>query len=102
MGFDRSLPYITKLMENVMADPVRLHFLKTSDVPEVPADVTVIDDYGVVMIHTEGEKFVSGMHIVVEGPEESIREWFRPLPGVWLGVGAPFMQQFEIHHVSEI
>lgn len=66
----------------------------------VPKDIEVVMDFGEISI-TTGNGAIHGSHMIVEGSEEAIKDWLRPFDGVWLGVGIPQMQEFEVVHVKD-
>jgi hypothetical protein len=71
-----------------------------------PDTVKVLNDWGplAVVIHpknqTTVEGLVMGRHVLLEGPEEDIKNWLAPFDEVWLGVGSPMLQEFEPKHIK--
>ena len=49
----------------------------------------------------EGGKITFGSHMLIEGEVEAIKKWLVPFDGVWIGVGQPIEQRFEISHIAE-
>jgi hypothetical protein len=69
-----------------------------------PDDVKIVHDWGDLTIHIEPkpeeEIYDNGYHVAIEGPTESIKDWLRPYKNIWIGVGSPIMQEFEVRHID--
>jgi len=79
---------------------MQIHLLVEDKIRPIPEDVKVLFDWDTVSIITADKNGASGSHMMVEGTPESIKNWLRPFDGVWVGVGAPQLQQFEIKHIK--
>lgn len=78
----------------------RFDMLLTKDIPPVPADVTIENNFGHVAIQNGGNFLAGGDHIIVSGPYEAIWRWLGKLDGIWVGTGESVMlQQFSIQHL---
>ena len=82
---------------------MQLHLLVTPSMGDVPNDVSVLADFGSVFLHVDGQNgaSVGGKHVAVEAPRESLIAWLKRFDGVWVGVGQPAQQQFEVRHIKE-
>ena len=78
--------------------------LATSEMMESkPVEVEVKHNWGLLCVvsHDSAVPDGEGLHIAVEGSEESIRSWLYPFSPVWIGVGSPIFQEFERHDIKE-
>ena len=78
---------------------MQLHLLVTPDLPDKPDDIRVLEDFGSVQIHSDGE-FFCGTHLAIECDETSLRAWLGSVDGFWLGEGQPFQQHFKVVHLK--
>lgn len=65
----------------------------------IPDNVTVLQDYGELGVHTDNG-FITGKQIIMEGEPTAFQDWLRPFDGVWVGRGSPMMQEFAIMHIK--
>lgn len=67
----------------------------------IPSDVEVKFNWGPLLVcsNTPSQKDGEGTHIAIEGSEESIKDWLRPFGRIWIGVGSPIFQEFELREV---
>jgi len=79
---------------------MRMHLLVTDDLPEIPKDIDVLDDFGFVTINSDNE-FITGTHLAIECNETQLRAWLQTVSGFWIGDGQPFEQRFHITHLTE-
>ena len=43
---------------------------------------------------------ISGRSVIMEGPEEAFIKWLKPFDGIWVGVGQPFEEKFQVAHIK--
>ena len=75
--------------------------LITPEMRPVPLGVSV-NNFGptTVVSDVNGHRsYYIGDHAIIEGDDEVIKNWLRPFDGVYIGVGHPMMEQFEIMHI---
>lgn len=80
---------------------MKMVLLKTAEMPEVPAGVRVLINWGEVIVYMEDDdRYVSGEHIIVDGEEKDVLAWLRSVPWVWMQKPgtSPVRQQFEQWH----
>lgn len=77
-----------------------IHLLVQPNMEPLPSNITVVQNYWDISITTD-QGIIDGKHMVVEGTEDAIKNWLRPFDGVWLGVGQPIAQEFEVVHISD-
>lgn len=80
---------------------MKIHLLAQFEMLPVPKNIEVVQDFGQVSITTTGSEVIGGSHMMVEGSERALKDWLRPFDGVWVGVGSPQMQEFEVMHIGE-
>jgi len=81
-----------------------LHLLVTEELEPVPEGFKVVEDYGELSIMAtadDGVHCIAGRNLVLDGTEQQIKNWLSPFDGVWVGVGPPFMEEFEVLHITE-
>jgi len=68
-----------------------------------PVEVEVKHNWGLLCVvsHDSAVPDGEGLHIAIEGPEEAIKDWLRPFGGVWVGIGSPQLQEFEVQQIKE-
>jgi len=69
----------------------------------VPEGIKVMFDWDTISIHASVESkkgFVRGNHMMLEAQPDNFKDWLRPFDGVWVGKGAPQMQNFELSHIK--
>jgi hypothetical protein len=68
-----------------------------------PASVEVKHNWGhlSIVVGDDIHDQVEGTHIAIEGSEESIKNWLRRFDQIWIGVGSPQLQEFEVRHIKE-
>jgi hypothetical protein len=77
--------------------------LMAGNIPEVPEDVKVLKDFGYteIVINNNPHDTVSGHHVMVEGEPKAVAKWLHPTDGVWVGVGNPMLEHFEVRHIKD-
>lgn len=79
---------------------IKLHLLVEPKMEPIPADLEVtIFDGDLRIVDEHGKPLATGMHVGLNGSEESIKRWLRPFEGVYVGKGAPALQEFDICHI---
>ena len=66
----------------------------------VPANVTVVENYGYVGVMSSEPIYKHGDHMIVEAPQEALVDWLKPFPAIWVTVGPLMAQEFEIMHIG--
>lgn len=77
-------------------------FLKTPNIPNPPEGVEILQNFGRTrIVDVENwNKRVLGEHVIVRGDTEAIRNWLYEYSPIWVTVGSPIMEQFELKEVQ--
>ncbi len=75
---------------------MKLVMLLESKMNPIPETIKTLENWGYVGI-TSGEE---GDHVYLEGSQEEFKKWLKPFDGVWVGVGTPQFQNFEVMHIK--
>lgn len=80
----------------------QVHLVITSDMKPLPESIRQlkcinpeIKIYGMA-IDGKPELMICGEHIMIEADSEDLKSWLSSLDGVWMGLGDPKLQNFEI------
>lgn len=81
-----------------MSPPENVTFtiLKTSNVPNIPKDVTILHNFGYISIQLDDGNEYEGFHITIRCDKEVVYRWLGRIDGFLLGVGKPFEQRFKV------
>lgn len=74
---------------------MRIHLLLQNGMRPIPNNIEVVADWGNFMM-VEGDGFVMGEHLLLEGRVEDFRNWLGQFIAVWIGKGQPAEQEFEL------
>ena len=66
----------------------------------IPESIKVIKDWDAITVQTSATSVVRGDHMLLEGSPEDFKGWLKPFDGVWVGVSAPQLQQFQVMHIK--
>jgi hypothetical protein len=79
---------------------MQIHLLVMEEMKPIPKNIKVLFDWDEVGIVTDKKTTVSGTHMMVEGTEEALKAWLSPFDAVWVGKGAPQLQNFQVMHIA--
>lgn len=80
----------------------RCHMLVTNDLRPMAKGITIKANWGTLTLVIDGDprKTVTGKHMFVEGDIDAFEGWFAG-SSVWMGVGHPQEQKFELTPFSK-
>jgi hypothetical protein len=70
--------------------------LQTSEIP-VPNEIKILHNFGYVQVVFDDGSSTSGDHIMLQGKKEDIYKYFLQCKEVYIGVGPPMYEQFELY-----
>jgi hypothetical protein len=79
--------------------------LVTKKMEPVPEGIKTVQDWGETSIYvSDGDFFVSGNHMWLQGDESDFVDWLRPLGKVWITKPgtSPMIQQFVLVGIKEV
>lgn len=80
---------------------MQLSMLITSEISFPKENVKILNNFGTItIINPETKQLITGNHLLIESDEETIINWLKPYDSIWIGEGAPQLQQFSIMHIK--
>lgn len=78
---------------------MEMHMLLESSMEPIPENIEVFADWGAVTIRTDNG-FLEGKHIAVRAEKQHVVAWLGKYDGVWIGMGSPMLQEFQVAHIK--